>query len=124
VKLVCSIDNEVAVSPEPLEASQPICVDGSLNSIQLKTKYIGDVAMIDPGTGGYQTATAVLSDLLAVEERIRHRKGLAFLKEATRHTISNRSTVVRRQFSVYLAWESQGLSSHRSSSRHKSLSMR
>jgi homoserine dehydrogenase len=75
VKLVCSIDNEVAVSREPLEASHPICVDGSLNSIQLKTKYIGDVAMIGPGAGGCQTATAILSDLLAVEERIRDRKG-------------------------------------------------
>jgi len=69
LKLICSIDKEAAVSPQPIEVSQPICVDGSLNSVQLETKYIGEVTLIGPGAGGYPTATAILNDLLAIEKK-------------------------------------------------------
>ncbi|MBS7622069.1 homoserine dehydrogenase [Candidatus Bathyarchaeota archaeon] len=67
LKLVCSIDKEATVSPQPIEASQPICVDGSLNSVQLETRYTGKVTLIGPGAGGYPTASAIINDLLALE---------------------------------------------------------
>jgi homoserine dehydrogenase len=72
LKLICSIDTQATVAPEPIEAYNKLCVDGSLNSVQLKTKYTGEVNLIGPGAGGYQTATAILSDIIAIE-RMRHR---------------------------------------------------
>jgi len=75
LKLVCSIDKEATVSPQPIEMSQPICVDGSLNSVQLKTKYTGEVTLIGPGAGGYPTATAILNDLLSIEKKEHDAKG-------------------------------------------------
>jgi len=68
IKLICSIDDELSVAPVPVEAAQPICVDGSLNSVQLRTKYIGETTLVGPGAGGLQTATAILSDLLYIHQ--------------------------------------------------------
>lgn len=75
-KLICSIDKEATVSPEPIEVSQPICVDGSLNSVQLRTEYTGEVTLIGPGAGGHPTATAILNDLLAIEKKERYANGV------------------------------------------------
>ncbi|MFC1506026.1 homoserine dehydrogenase [Thermoproteota archaeon] len=67
VKLICTIKKDAIIAPQSIEISDPVCVDGSLNSIQLKTKHMGEVTLIGPGAGGYQTATSILGDLLAIE---------------------------------------------------------
>jgi homoserine dehydrogenase len=67
VKLICTIKKDAIIAPQSIEMSDPICVDGSLNSIQLKTKHMEEVTLIGPGAGGYQTSTSILGDLLAIE---------------------------------------------------------
>jgi homoserine dehydrogenase len=77
VKLICSIGTEARVAPEPIKTADPICVDGPLNSVQLRTKYTGEITMMGPGAGGCQTATAILNDLLAIERSTRYLRARA-----------------------------------------------
>ncbi len=69
IKLICTINKDAIIAPQSIEISDPICVDGSLNAIQLRTKHMGEVTLIGPGAGGYQTSTSILGDLLAIEGR-------------------------------------------------------
>ncbi|MGQ9542474.1 MAG: homoserine dehydrogenase [Candidatus Bathyarchaeia archaeon] len=72
LKLLCRLDDDLTVGPEPVETSQPICVDGPLNAVQLKTEYAGDLTLIGPGAGGQQAATAIIRDLIHIDRAARH----------------------------------------------------
>ena len=67
VKLIGSIDQErLAVRPEQLPLSNPLCVDGTLNAVTFKTDLASDVTLIGKGAGPIETASTILNDLVDI----------------------------------------------------------
>ena len=61
------------VSPRRLPLSDPLAnVSGSTNAITLETDLMGAVTLIGAGAGRFETAAAILSDLLSIHRN--HRK--------------------------------------------------
>ncbi len=48
----------------------PICIDGVLNAVSFKTKYLDEVAVTGRGAGGRETARALVTDLTNLEKEI------------------------------------------------------
>ncbi|HKM75308.1 MAG TPA: homoserine dehydrogenase [Candidatus Bathyarchaeia archaeon] len=71
VKLVGIVDESSAsVRPRPVDVIDPLCVNGTLNSIVFKTELAGKVTLIGAGAGGRETATAVLRDLIDIKKML------------------------------------------------------
>jgi homoserine dehydrogenase len=59
-------DNELIVEPRLIESDSPLNISGTLNVIELKTKYAGDIVLIGRGAGGLEAASAILNDLIYI----------------------------------------------------------
>ncbi|MGO9644665.1 MAG: homoserine dehydrogenase [Candidatus Bathyarchaeia archaeon] len=71
VKLVGLVDKSSAsVRPRAVDVNDPLCVNGTLNSIVFKTELAGKVTLIGAGAGGRETATAVLRDLIDIKKML------------------------------------------------------
>ena len=70
VRLIGSIDNKLIVRPKLVPRSHPLCVDGILNAVLFKTEFSGDITIIGRGVGGRETASAILRDLIELENLI------------------------------------------------------
>ncbi len=66
-----SRDGTASVAPRLVPEGSPLNVAGTLNVVRLVTEHAGPLALTGRGAGGRETASAVLSDLLAVQERYR-----------------------------------------------------
>lgn len=75
-KLIASAEEEdgeisVEVGVKELSADDPLAsVNGVLNAATFTTDTLGDVTIIGPGAGSEATAQSLLTDLLAVHERL------------------------------------------------------
>ncbi|MFQ3633957.1 homoserine dehydrogenase [Roseiflexus sp.] len=62
-----------AVRPMRLMLRHPLAgVDGATNALTIITDLLGDVTIIGPGAGGVATGFAILSDLLTLQQGVRH----------------------------------------------------
>ena len=69
VKLIGRIEESSAsVRPEELNADDPACVPGTLNSLTFSTEHAGDITLIGPGAGGERTASAIIRDLVSIRK--------------------------------------------------------
>lgn len=69
IRLIASVDadtREATVRPRLVPADSALNVGGVLNVLQLQTRHGGTFAIRGAGAGGPETATAILSDVLAV----------------------------------------------------------
>lgn len=67
VRLIGEInDKRVEVSPRMVPVGHPLAIGGTLNIVQLITDLAGDITVAGRGAGRKETASAVLSDLLAL----------------------------------------------------------
>ena len=75
VKLVATCENKKLVV-KPIEVSKldPLCVNGTLNSVTFSLKYAGNQTIIGRGAGGIETASAVLRDMIEIRENILNEK--------------------------------------------------
>jgi homoserine dehydrogenase len=78
IKLIASCENKMLVV-KPMEVSKldPICVNGTLNSVTFSLEYAGNQTIIGRGAGGIETASAVLRDMIEIRENIINEKNFS-----------------------------------------------
>ena len=72
--LAIAEDNEIIVEPRLIESSSPLNVSGTLNVIELNTKYAGPIVLLGRGAGGYEAASAILNDLINIAQNSKYNK--------------------------------------------------
>ena len=77
IKLIASCENKkLVVKPMEVSKLDPICVNGTLNSVTFSLEYAGNQTIIGRGAGGIETASAVLRDMIEIRENIINEKNL------------------------------------------------
>jgi homoserine dehydrogenase len=67
IRLIGEISNKkLEVSPRMVPAGHPLSIGGTLNIVQLITDLAGEITVVGRGAGRKETASAILSDLLAI----------------------------------------------------------
>ncbi len=64
--LAIAESNKLTVEPVLIEKSSPLNIGGTLNVIELQTKYAGPIILIGRGAGGFEAASAIINDLVAI----------------------------------------------------------
>jgi len=72
--LAIAEDNEIIVEPRLIERSSPLNVSGTLNVIELNTKYAGPIILLGRGAGGYEAASAILNDLISIAQKRKYKE--------------------------------------------------
>lgn len=67
IRLIGEISEErLEVSPRLVPIGHPLSIGGTLNMVQMKTDIAGEITVAGRGAGKMETASAVLSDLVAL----------------------------------------------------------
>ncbi len=67
IRLIASIsDSKLEVAPRMVPVGHPLSIGGTLNIVQLLTDLAGDITIAGRGAGKKETASAILSDLVAL----------------------------------------------------------
>lgn len=78
IKLLASCENKkLVVKPMEVSKLDPLCVNGTLNSVTFSLEYAGNQTIIGRGAGGIETASAVLRDMIEIRENIINEKNLS-----------------------------------------------
>lgn len=78
IKLIASCENKkLVVKPMEVSKLDPLCVNGTLNSVTFSLEYAGNQTIIGLGAGGIETASAVLRDMIEIRENIINEKNLS-----------------------------------------------
>ena len=78
IKLIASCENKkLVVKPMEVSKVDPICVNGTLNSVTFSLEYAGNQTIIGRGAGGIETASAVLRDMIEIRENIINEKNIS-----------------------------------------------
>ncbi len=76
VRLIASIsDRKLEVVPRMIPIGHPLSIGGTLNIVQIITDLAGDITVAGRGAGRKETASAVLSDIIALMKRDNARNG-------------------------------------------------
>jgi homoserine dehydrogenase len=67
--LAIAVNGRLIVEPRLIEKDSPLNINGTLNVIELTTKYAGQIVLIGRGAGGYEAASALINDLLNLIEQ-------------------------------------------------------
>jgi len=69
--LAIAEDNNLTVEPRLVKRDSPLNIRGTLNLVELQTKYAGDIILIGKGAGGFEAASAILNDLISIVKKRR-----------------------------------------------------
>jgi len=69
--LAIAEENNLTVEPRLVKRDSPLNIHGTLNLIELQTKYAGDVILMGKGAGGFEAASAILNDLISIVKKRR-----------------------------------------------------
>lgn len=75
IRLIGEVSRKrLEVSPRLVPMGHPLSIGGTLNMVQIKTDIAGEITVAGKGAGKMETASAVLSDLVAImkENSIHH----------------------------------------------------
>ncbi len=61
--------NNLIVEPRLVKRDSPLNIQGTLNLIELQTKYAGSIILIGKGAGGFEAASAILNDLINIVQK-------------------------------------------------------
>ena len=64
--------NNLTVEPRLIKRDSPLNIQGTLNLIELQTKYAGDIILMGKGAGGFEAASAILNDLISIAKKRRN----------------------------------------------------
>ncbi len=64
--LAIAENNELVVEPRLIERYSPLNISGTLNVVELETKYAGSIILMGRGAGGLEAASALINDLLSI----------------------------------------------------------
>ena len=70
IKLISSCNKKLIVEPKEISNDDPLCVNGTLNSIAFTSEHSGTQTIIGKGAGGTETASSILRDLLDIRKEI------------------------------------------------------
>jgi homoserine dehydrogenase len=70
IKLIASCNKDLEVSPREVSLDDPLCVNGTLNSIAFTSEHSGTQTITGRGAGGMETASSILRDLLDIRKEI------------------------------------------------------
>ena len=70
LKLIASCNKDLIVSPKEISLNDPLCVNGTLNAISFTSEHSGTQTIIGLGSGGIETASSILRDLLDIRQEI------------------------------------------------------
>jgi homoserine dehydrogenase len=69
--LAIAENDKLVVEPRLIKSDSPLNVKGTLNIIELQTKFAGDIIIMGKGAGGFEAGAAILNDLISItKERI------------------------------------------------------
>jgi homoserine dehydrogenase len=78
VKLIATCENKkLVVKPMEVSKLDPLCVNGTLNSVTFSLEYAGNQTIIGRGAGGIETASALLRDMIEIRDNIINGKNLS-----------------------------------------------
>jgi len=69
--LALAEDNNLTVEPRLVKRNSPLNIQGTLNLIELQTKYAGSIILMGKGAGGFEAASAILNDLISIVKKRR-----------------------------------------------------
>jgi len=69
--LAIAEDNNLTVEPRLVKRDSPLNIQGTLNLIELQTKYAGSIILMGKGAGGFEAASAILNDLISIVKKRR-----------------------------------------------------
>ena len=64
--LAIAENNDLIVEPRLVRRDSPLNIQGTLNVIELQTKYAGSVIIMGKGAGGFEAGAAILNDLISI----------------------------------------------------------
>jgi homoserine dehydrogenase len=71
--LAIAEENNLIVEPRLIRRDSPLNIQGTLNIIELQTKFAGSIILMGRGAGGLEAASAILNDLIIIAK---HRRKL------------------------------------------------
>jgi homoserine dehydrogenase len=78
VKLIATCENKkLVVKPMEVSKLDPLCVNGTLNSVTFSLEYAGNQTIIGRGAGGIETASALLRDMIEIRDNIINGKNMS-----------------------------------------------
>ncbi len=70
IRLIASISDKLVVKPTEISIHDPLAVSGALNAVTFTSKFAGDLTVVGAGAGGYETASAILRDMIDIKESL------------------------------------------------------
>ena len=70
IKLIGRATDKLTVKPERIPANDTLNVKEAMNAVRFTTRYSGRHTITGKGAGGYETATAILRDVIAIKQRV------------------------------------------------------
>ena len=64
--LAIAENDQLIVEPRLVERDSPLNISGTLNVIELQTKYAGPVVIMGRGAGGFEAASGILNDMINI----------------------------------------------------------
>ncbi|MFX1236931.1 MAG: homoserine dehydrogenase [Promethearchaeota archaeon] len=64
--LAIAENQKLIVEPRLVEMNNPLNISGTLNVIELQTKYAGPIILMGRGAGGFEAASAILNDMISI----------------------------------------------------------
>ncbi len=69
IRLIAEVSsNRLEVSPRLVPMGHPLSIGGTLNIVQIQTDLAGEITVAGRGAGKLETASAILSDLVALKK--------------------------------------------------------
>ncbi|MHA1148874.1 MAG: homoserine dehydrogenase [Promethearchaeota archaeon] len=65
--LAIAEEGKLLVEPRLLKKDSPLNISGTLNVIEIQTKYAGPMILMGRGAGGYEAASAIINDLINIK---------------------------------------------------------
>ncbi|MFQ6010620.1 MAG: homoserine dehydrogenase [Nitrososphaerales archaeon] len=70
IRLIASISDKLVVKPIEISVHDPLAISGALNAVTFTSKFAGDLTVVGAGAGGYETASAILRDMIDIKESL------------------------------------------------------
>ena len=64
--LAIAEDDKLIVEPRLVKKDSPLNIQGTLNIIELQTKFAGSIILMGRGAGGFEAAAAIINDLMSI----------------------------------------------------------
>ena len=64
--LAIAENNQLIVEPRLVERDSPLNISGTLNVIELQTKYAGPIVIMGRGAGGFEAASGIINDMINI----------------------------------------------------------